>query len=63
MTERSADGPFVKRADGRVHIKPSHHDEKNSNLPGEALSLGAMMGWDGEQKVSLIEILFDSCSY
>lgn len=57
VTERGADCPLVKSSDGRVHTKPSHHDEKDSNLQGEALSLGAIMVRDGEQKVSLIATL------
>ena len=43
MTECSAGCPLVKSADGRVRTKPSHQDEKDSNLQGEALSLGDMM--------------------
>lgn len=62
VTERGADCPLVKSPDGRVHTKPSRQDEKDSNLQGEALSLGAMMGWDGGQKVPLIATLFDSHS-
>lgn len=47
---------FFKSSGGRIawRKKPSRRDEKDSKLWGEALSLGAMMGWDGEQKVSLI---------
>lgn len=60
MTERGDDCPLVKSSDSGVHTKASRRDEKDSNLQGEALVLGAMMGWDVEQKVSLIVALFDS---
>lgn len=54
MTERGADRPLDESSDRRVHTKPSHRDEKEGNFQGEALSFGAIIGWDGEQKVSLI---------
>lgn len=39
VTEHSAACPLVKSSDSRVHTKPSHRDEKKSDLQGEALSL------------------------
>lgn len=48
MTEHGTGCPLVKSAQSIAHRKPSHRDEKDSKLQGEAFSLGVMMrvGWE-----------------